>query len=138
MPSFNYNQCGARQKKQTEQQSEEAYKPVYEALNNNTREETIMRKGVVQDSYKTQLTEKSFWMYFIPSVITKFYKNSMIDFNDEDVTKKSGIYYYVFDGNEKHLSIRAFLDRDKRTVYTKQGGICPYCKKHFDFEQMQG
>lgn len=60
--------------------------PYYvQALNNNTREETIMRKGVVQDSYKTQLTEKSFWMYFIPSIITKFYKNSMIDFNDEDV-----------------------------------------------------
>lgn len=57
---------------------------------------------------------------------------------DEDVTKKSGIYYYVFDGNEKHLSIRAFLDRDKRTVYTKQGGICPYCKKHFEFNEMQG
>ena len=57
---------------------------------------------------------------------------------DEDVTKKSGIYYYVFDGNEKHLSIRSFLDRDKRTVYEKQGGICPYCKNHFEFNEMQG
>ena len=57
---------------------------------------------------------------------------------DEDVTKKSGIYFYVFDGKEKHLSIRDFLDRDKRTVYEKQGGVCPYCKKHFEFSEMQG
>ena len=57
---------------------------------------------------------------------------------DEDVTKKAGIYSYVFDGKEKHLSIRGFLDRDKRTVYEKQGGICPYCKKHFEFSQMAG
>lgn len=57
---------------------------------------------------------------------------------DEDVTKKSGIYYYVFDGKEKHLSIRSFLDRDKRTVYEKQGGICPICKNHFEFSEMAG
>ena len=57
---------------------------------------------------------------------------------DEDVTKKSGIYYYVFDGKEKHLSIRSFLDRDKRTVYEQQGGICPICKNHFEFSEMAG
>ncbi len=57
---------------------------------------------------------------------------------DEDVTKKAGIYFYVFDGKENHLSIRGFLDRDKRTVYEKQGGVCPYCKKHFEFSQMAG
>ena len=57
---------------------------------------------------------------------------------NEEVTKKSGIYYYVFDGNDKHLSIRSFLDRDKRSVYEKQGGICPYCKTHFEYEEMHG
>ena len=57
---------------------------------------------------------------------------------DEDVTKKSGIYYYVFDGKEKHLSIRSFLDRDKRTVYEQQSGICPICKNHFEFSEMAG
>ena len=57
---------------------------------------------------------------------------------DEDVTKKSGIYYYVFDGKENHLSLRSFLDRDKRTVYEKQGGVCPICKKTFEFSEMQG
>ena len=57
---------------------------------------------------------------------------------DEDVTKKSGIYYYIFDGKESHLHIRAFLDRDKRTVYEKQGGICPLCGEHFALEEMEG
>ena len=39
---------------------------------------------------------------------------------------------------EKHLSIRSFLDRDKRTVYEQPGGICPICKNHFEFSEMAG
>ena len=54
---------------------------------------------------------------------------------DEDVTKKSGIYYYVFDGKEKHLSIRSFLDRDKRTVYEQQGGISQFVKIILNFQK---
>ncbi len=57
---------------------------------------------------------------------------------DEEVSKKSGIYEYVFDGKEKHLNLRTFDKRDKRTAYEKQGGICPMCKKHFELEQMEG
>ena len=57
---------------------------------------------------------------------------------DDDVTKKSGIYAYVLDGNEKHLNIRAFSPNMKREAYERQKGICPKCKKHFDIEQMQG
>jgi 5-methylcytosine-specific restriction endonuclease McrA len=26
----------------------------------------------------------------------------------------------------------------KRSVYEKQGGICPICKEHFDYEFMEG
>ena len=48
---------------------------------------------------------------------------------DEDVTKKSGIYPYVLTGQEKHLSIRAFTDKMKREAYERQSGICPFCKK---------
>ena len=60
--------------------------PYYvQALNNNTREETILRKGIIQNAYETQLTEKSFWLYFIPSIIKQYYKSSLIDFNDEDL-----------------------------------------------------
>ncbi len=48
---------------------------------------------------------------------------------DEDVTKKSGIYPYVLTRKEKYLSIRAFTDKMKREVYEKQKGICLFCKK---------
>ena len=57
---------------------------------------------------------------------------------DEEITKKAGIYYYVFDGKENHLNLRSFLDRDKRTVYEKQKGICPLCGKHFEISEMEG
>jgi len=55
---------------------------------------------------------------------------------DEDVTKKSGIYPYVLTGEEKHLSLRTFTDRMKREAYERQKGICPECKKHFELEEM--
>ncbi len=56
---------------------------------------------------------------------------------DSDVTKKSGIYEYVLDGQEKHLNIRVFDDNMKREAYEKQEGICPICKKHFEIEEME-
>ena len=43
---------------------------------------------------------------------------------DEDVTKKAGVYSYLLNGQERHLSLRAFSDKVKREAYTKQGGIC--------------
>jgi hypothetical protein len=43
---------------------------------------------------------------------------------DEDVTKKSGIYDYVLTGDERSLSIRTFTDNQKRETYERQGGIC--------------
>jgi len=48
---------------------------------------------------------------------------------DEDVTKKSGIYPYVLTRQERHLSIRAFNDKMKREAYERQKGVCPWCKK---------
>ena len=56
---------------------------------------------------------------------------------DEDVTKKSGIYEYVLTGKEKFLSIRAFTDKMKREAYERQKGICKKCKKHFEIEEME-
>ncbi len=47
---------------------------------------------------------------------------------DEDVTKKSGIYPYVLTRKEKYLSIRAFTPNMKREAYERQNGICPNCK----------
>lgn len=48
---------------------------------------------------------------------------------DDDVTKKSGVYTYVFDKKEKHLSLRAFTPSMKRSAYERQKGICPHCAR---------
>ena len=61
---------------------------------------------------------------------------------DEDVTKKSGIYPYLLIGEEKHLSIRAFNDKMKREAYERQKGICSHCKgenkkKKWEIEEME-
>ena len=56
---------------------------------------------------------------------------------DSDVTKKSGIYSYVLDKDERNLSIRAFDPRMKREAYERQKGICPKCKQHFELEEME-
>lgn len=76
------------------------------------------------------------------------YKNDKLDteklekqiaklMQDEDVTKKSGIYEYVLNSNERALSIRAFSDNMKREAYERQKGICIKCKKHFEIEEME-
>ncbi|MDP2812736.1 MAG: DUF262 domain-containing protein [bacterium] len=61
---------------------------------------------------------------------------------DEDVTKKSGIYEYVLTGNEKYLNIRAFTEKMKREAYERQKGICSHCKgenkkKKWEIEEME-
>lgn len=56
---------------------------------------------------------------------------------DEDVTRKSGIYAYVLTRKEKHLSIRAFTDKQKREAYERQAGICPVCNEHFEIQAME-
>lgn len=61
---------------------------------------------------------------------------------DEDVTKKSGIYPYVLIRNEKYLNIRAFTDKQKREAYERQKGICPFCKsenkkRKWEIEEME-
>lgn len=56
---------------------------------------------------------------------------------DEDVTKKSGIYPYVLTREEKFLSIRAFNEKMKREAYERQKGICIKCGDHFTLEEME-
>ncbi len=57
--------------------------------------------------------------------------------DNEDVTKHSGIYEYLLDGDERHLSIRAFTPKMARAAYERQKGICPRCGKHFEIDDMQ-
>ena len=56
---------------------------------------------------------------------------------DEDVTKKSGIYEYLLDDDTRHLNIRQFTMQMKREAYEKQRGICSHCKEHFELEEME-
>lgn len=57
---------------------------------------------------------------------------------DDDVTSIKGIYEYLLDGEEKHLSLRQFDDKQKRKAYEKQNGICAKCGKHFEIDEMEG
>jgi hypothetical protein len=54
-----------------------------------------------------------------------------------DITNQRGIYEYLLDGDERHLSIRAFSPNMAQTAYARQKGICPVCGKHFRIEDMQ-
>ena len=56
---------------------------------------------------------------------------------DEDVTKKSGIYPYVLTRQEKYLNIRTFTDKQKRESYEKQKGVCVVCKEKFELAEME-
>lgn len=62
---------------------------------------------------------------------------------DEDVQNVKGIYEYLLCKNfdpfaTRLLNIRMFDKRDKLITYSKQNGICPLCKQHFKFDQMEG
>ncbi len=56
---------------------------------------------------------------------------------DEDVTKKPGIYPYVLTRDERCLNIRSFTDNMKREAYERQKGVCPFCKEKFDLPEME-
>lgn len=57
--------------------------------------------------------------------------------DDEDISNQKGIYEYLLDNDERHLSIRTFSPKMARTAYERQKGICPKCKKYFEIEKMQ-
>ena len=54
-----------------------------------------------------------------------------------DITNQRGIYEYVLDGDERHLSIRKFSDKMARTAYERQKGVCPKCGRKFAIEAME-
>jgi len=69
-------------------------------------------------------------------------KKIVVLMQDDDVTKKSGIYEYLLTGSERILNIRAFSANQKREAYERQKGICanPRCpekEKHFEIEEME-
>lgn len=68
---------------------------------------------------------------------TELEKQVALLMEDEDVTKKSGIYPYLITKEEHWLSIRTFTDKMKREAYERQKGICAMCGNHFDLKEME-
>jgi hypothetical protein len=88
-------------------------------------------KGVPWGELYNKFSKKK----FDPAKLEKQIEKLMID---DDVTNKKGIYPFLLTNNEKHLSIRAFTDGQKRAAYEKQKGICKKCKEHFEIDEMEG
>ena len=88
-------------------------------------------KGVDWGTLYNQFRDKEFDTDTLEKRVAKLMQ-------DDDVDRKSGIYPYLLDGDERHLNIRAFSDNMKREAYEKQNGICVKCKKKFELDEMEG
>ena len=89
------------------------------------------------------------WCHFYNEYHSNSYNSSVMNagvkrlHEDEDVQKPKGIYEYLLCKDKdpfagRLLNLRAFDKRDKMAAYSKQDGICPICKQHFEFEEMEG
>jgi hypothetical protein len=87
-------------------------------------------KGVSFGSLYNELKDKKIDSKKLEEEITKLMQ-------DEDVTKKSGIYEYVLTRNEKFLNIRVFSPNMRREAYEKQKGVCTHCKEEFELAEME-
>lgn len=72
---------------------------------------------------------------FNPQTIEEIVKKLMMD---DEVEAKKGIYYYIFDGKQKHLSLRQFSNSQRTTMFERQNGVCPLCSEKFEINQMEG
>ncbi|MDD4607166.1 MAG: DUF262 domain-containing protein [Patescibacteria group bacterium] len=102
-----------------------------EAFTNYRREMSNVPWGVLYNQFNSKKIDSK-----------KLEKEIAKLMQDEDVTKKSGIYEYVLTRNEKFLNIRAFTEKMKREAYERQKGICPHCKgknkkKKWEIEEME-
>ncbi len=58
---------------------------------------------------------------------------------DDEVTCKKGVYEYVLSNGTavNKLSLREFSEKDKRTAYERQRGICPIDGLHYEISEME-
>lgn len=56
---------------------------------------------------------------------------------DDEISKKAGIYAYILTRDERHLNLRAFTPKDKRTLFERQNGVCPHCQQTFQMDEME-
>lgn len=64
-------------------------------------------------------------------------EKTLLLIDDDEVQSLRGIYEYILAGDERLLNLREFDDKTKRKAYEKQKGNCVWCKKHFEFEEME-
>ena len=70
---------------------------INESNNISTRSETYRRLGIIQNNLETQLTERAFWMYFVPNIISNYFNTT--DLSESDITDEvwSNIDALVYD-----------------------------------------
>lgn len=58
---------------------------------------------------------------------------------DDEVTCKKGMYEYVLSNGTavNKLSLREFSEKDKRTMYERQHGLCPIDGQHYEISEME-
>ena len=90
-------------------------------------------KGLEWGRLYKEFSEKS----YSPAELEKEVARLMAD---KEVQKKGGIYEYLLsDGaRRERLNLRQFGEDEKRAAYEAQKGICPLCKQHFEYEEMDG
>ena len=97
--------------------------------------------------YRSKLMKGLEWGYFYNEFRdekldpTELEKQIKILVDDEEIQKQKGIYEYLLTGNEKHLNLRSFSDKQKQIMFERQKGVCPHCtgkdkNKKWDIGQM--
>lgn len=96
-----------------------------------------------QDSARVKLMKGLDWGVFYNEHkgdklnATKFEQRIVELIDDDEVESKRGIYEYLLTGDERTLSLRAFDDKTKQKKYQEQKGVCPVCKKKFEYTEME-
>lgn len=88
-------------------------------------------------------SEKLEWFRVVNIAGEKLTEQELRNSVYEDVQKPKGIYEFLLCKDDdpfagRLLNLRAFDKRDKLAAYSKQNGICPICKQHFEYEEMEG
>lgn len=74
--------------------------------------------GFLYNTYKETKLDPEFLEQQISSLMS-----------NEEITNLKGIYEYVLDGDETHLSVRTFDAKLKRIAFEQQHGYCPRCHR---------
>ena len=119
---FGNGECVSRKERKGAQRRKSAYKIVISEVKDENGDGRV------------DLADVEWLIKNKKNVLTKLPRD---DEDVGDITNQRGIYEYVLDGDERHLSIRRFPDKMARTAYERQKGVCPICRKHFAIEAMQ-